>query len=58
MVEKVRKTEEEEIIEILLKEGFEELSETEVSKEPYKSIHTLPDCFINKSESSNDKTAK
>jgi hypothetical protein len=31
--------------ETLRKEGFEELSEEQIKKEPYKSIYKLPDCF-------------
>ena len=30
---------------MLKKEGFKELSEAEIAKEPYKSIYALPDCF-------------
>jgi len=45
MAEKIRQTQEEEIIEILNKQGFKELAEEEVQKEPYKSIYKLPDCF-------------
>ena len=45
MAERVRPSQEEEIVEILLKEGFEELTEQEVSEEPYKSIYRLPECF-------------
>ena len=45
MVTRIRLSQEEEIIETLLKEGFEELSEEQIEKEPYKSICKLPDCF-------------
>ena len=45
MAERVRKTQEEEIVDILNKEGFEELSQDEVKKAPYKSIYFLPDCI-------------
>ena len=45
MVEKVRKTQEEEIVNVLHEEGFKELSEDEVKKEdPYRSIYVFPDC--------------
>ena len=30
---------------MLKKEGFKELSKAEITKEPYKSIYALPDCF-------------
>ena len=45
MVTKIRLSQEEEIIETLRKEGFEELSEEQIKKEPFKSIYKLPDCF-------------
>lgn len=42
---KIRKTQEEEVIELLEREGFRELSDKEVQKEPYKSIYAMPTCF-------------
>ena len=45
MARKIRKSQEEEVILMLKKEGFKELSEAEIAKEPYKSIYALPDCF-------------
>ena len=45
MAKKMRKSQEEEVISMLKKEGFKELSEAEIAKEPYKSIYALPDCF-------------
>ena len=45
MVEKIRKSQEEEIIQVLEREGFKELNEKDLQKEPYKSIYALPDCF-------------
>jgi len=45
MAKKIRKSEEEEVILMLKKEGFRELSEAEIAREPYKSIYALPDCF-------------
>ena len=42
---KIRKTQEEEVIELLKREGFRELSEDEIKMEPYKSIYKLPECF-------------
>ncbi|MBW2642418.1 MAG: hypothetical protein JRC89_03375 [Deltaproteobacteria bacterium] len=48
MAEKIiRQTQEEEIIQILNEEGFEELTEDEVKKEPYRTIYSLPDCYEN-----------
>ena len=38
MAKKVRKSQEEEVIEMLKREGFRELSKSEIQKEPYKSI--------------------
>ena len=45
MVKKIIQTQEEEIVQILKREGFEELSEHDVKKEPFKSIYKWPDCF-------------
>ena len=45
MVKKIRKTQEEEILQVLAREGFQELTEKDLKKEPYKSIYALPDCF-------------
>jgi len=45
MAERVRPSQEEEIIEMLEREDFEELTEQEVGEEPFRSIYTLPDCF-------------
>ena len=45
MVTKIRKTQEEEVIEMLKREGFRELSKSEIQKEPYKSIHKTSECF-------------
>ena len=56
MVEKVRQTQEEEVIKMLKREGFRELTETEIKEEPYKSLFSLPDCLKanNIEESSKD----
>ncbi len=45
MEAKIRKTQEEEVIELLKREGFRELSEDEIKIEPYKSICKMPECF-------------
>ena len=45
MAKKIRLTQEEEIVKVLKKEGFRELTENEVKKEPYKSIAKPPLCF-------------
>lgn len=47
---KVRKTQEEEVVAILKKHGFQEIPESEIEKEPYKSIYRLPGCFENESD--------
>ena len=39
-----RKTQEE-VIELLEREGFLEFSDKDVQKEPYKSIYPMPACF-------------
>lgn len=51
MVEKIRESQEEKVIEMLKREGFRELSEKELQKEPYKSIYRMPECFEMESES-------
>jgi hypothetical protein len=50
MAKKIRKSQEEEIIQILKREGFRELNEKDLQKEPYKSIYALPDCFSKDSD--------
>lgn len=45
MAKKIRLTQEEEIVKVLRKEGFRELTEKEIGKEPYKSIAKTPLCF-------------
>jgi hypothetical protein len=45
MVTTVRKTQEEEVVEMLKREGFRELSKSEIQREPYKTIYKLPECF-------------
>ena len=45
MAKKIRLTEEEEVVRMLKKEGFKELTEKEIKKEPYKSIYKRPACF-------------
>lgn len=52
MAERVRPSQEDEIIEMLAREGFEELTEEEVRKEPYRSIYKLPDCFTTEQQAS------
>jgi hypothetical protein len=51
MAKKMRKTQEEEIIQVLKKEGFKELNERDLQKEPYKSIYALPSCFAKEKNS-------
>jgi acyl-[acyl carrier protein]--UDP-N-acetylglucosamine O-acyltransferase len=45
MAERIRKTQEEQVIEMLKREGFRELKEKEIQREPYKSIYATPECF-------------
>jgi hypothetical protein len=58
MARKIRKSQEEEVILMLKKEGFKELSEAEIAKEPYKSIYALPDCFKQQKETTKSAPAK
>ena len=48
MVKKIRKTQEEEITEVLKREGFKELDQKEIKKQPYKKIYSLPECIKEK----------
>ena len=50
MAKKIRKSQEEEILQVLAREGFQELTEKDLEKEPYKSIYSLPDCFSKDSD--------
>ena len=45
MAQRIRKTQEEEILEILEREGFQELSESVIEEEPYRSIYAFTGCF-------------
>ena len=45
MATTVKKTQEEVVVEMLKREGFRELSKSEIKSEPYKTIHKLPECF-------------
>jgi len=45
MAKKNRLTQEEEIISILSREGFREISPEELTLEPYKSLAKMPECF-------------
>ena len=58
MAKKIRKSQEEEVVLMLKKEGFRELSEAEIAKEPYKSIYALPDCFKQGKETTKSSPAK
>ncbi len=45
MAKKIRLTQEEEIIRLLSREGFKEISPEELLQEPYKTLSKMPDCF-------------
>jgi len=45
MARKVKLTQEEEVVRLLKKEGFREISQSELCVEPYKSLAQPPDCF-------------
>ena len=45
MAKKIRLTQEEEIIRLLSKEGFREISPEELALEPYKTLAKMPECF-------------
>lgn len=58
MAAKIRLTQGEEIVESLKKEGFKELTDSDIKNEPYKSIYKLPDCFTLSSPLTNKKKLK
>jgi hypothetical protein len=45
MAKKIRLTQEEEIIRLLSREGFREVTPVELAQEPYKTLAKMPDCF-------------
>ncbi len=49
MAKKVKLTQEEEVIRLLTREGFREVSPEELNKEPFKSMARKPECFAKKS---------
>jgi hypothetical protein len=51
MVRKKRKTQEEEILEVLKKEGFEEVPERELRKESNKPLTSWPECIAESNSS-------
>jgi hypothetical protein len=59
MVGKKRKTQEEEILEILKKEGFQEVPKSELKKEKNKSIYSWPECIteLNQQKKKSPKAA-
>ena len=58
MANKIRNSQEEEVISMLKKEGFKEMSEAEIANEPHKSIYALPDCFKQGKEIAKSSPAK
>ena len=45
MAKKIRPTEEEEVVAMLKREGFRELTKEEIGKPQYRSLFKLPECF-------------
>lgn len=45
MAKKRKKTEEEEVIRMLEREGFSEVPSEKIKEEPYRTIYALPSCF-------------
>jgi hypothetical protein len=48
MANKIRLSQEEEIVRILKKEDFKRVPKKELEHEPYKTIYQMPDCFKSK----------
>ena len=55
MAKKIRKSQEDEVVAMLKREGFRELHKNEIEKEPYKSIYRLPECFEKEKKGSRRK---
>lgn len=47
MAKKIRLTQEEQIERFLKKQGFQQIPEKDIKKEPYKTIYKKPECFKN-----------
>jgi hypothetical protein len=45
MAKKIRLSQEETMVKFLQKEGFKQIPEGAIKKEPYKSIYKKPECF-------------
>ncbi len=45
MAKRRRRTQAEEVIRMLEREGFTEIPPEEIKKEPYRTIYALPSCF-------------
>jgi hypothetical protein len=45
MVKKPRRTQAEEVIRMLKREGFKEIPPEKIKEEPYRTIYALPSCF-------------
>ncbi|MFZ4860065.1 MAG: hypothetical protein ACOYL3_27190 [Desulfuromonadaceae bacterium] len=50
MAKKIRLTQEEEIIRLLSREGFKEITPEQLLQEPYKTLSKMPDCFCTPNE--------
>ncbi len=46
MDEKIRKSQVEEVMMMLKREGFRELNDHEIEKEPYKTLIKVPECSM------------
>jgi hypothetical protein len=45
MVKRLRRTQAEEVIRMLKREGFTEIPPERIKEEPYRTIYALPSCF-------------
>jgi len=45
MVKRPRRTQAEEVIRMLKREGFTEIPPEKIKEEPYRTIYALPSCF-------------
>jgi len=45
MVKRTRRTQAEEVIRMLKREGFTEIPPEKIKEEPYRTIYALPSCF-------------
>ena len=57
MVKRPRRTQAEEVIRMLKREGFTEIPPEKIKEEPYRTIYALPSCFEKSGKKCNRRRA-